>query len=582
MAGTAKSCMWALSGIFGISFVTNLLMLTGPLFMLQIYDRVLTSRSIPTLTALLVLVGGLFFFLGVLELLRSRVLVRVGQRVDRKINNTVFQSVVSVAPAAARPRNHSLLRDLDTVRQFFGTSAPAAIFDLPWTPLYFAVIFMFHWVLGILAVTGAAVLLLISLINEIASKKSVASAGHFATRSAAFAESGRRNAEVLHAMGMFETFRQRWLDVHRTGVSHHLKAADVAGTMSVMSKVTRLFLQSLMLAGGAYYAVAGEISPGVIVAASIILSRALAPIEQIVGQWRNIITVRQSFGRLSNALDSQADDEQRIELPEPKGLLTAEHLYAAPLGSREPVLKDLNFFVRPGDAVAVVGSNACGKSTLARVLVGVWPSLRGNVRLDGASLGQWLPQQLGKSIGYLPQDVELFEGTVAENIARFDPHASAETIVEAAQKAHVHDLIIRLPEGYATVLGEGGITISGGQRQRIALARALYGNPALIVLDEPNANLDNEGEIALTAAISALRKEGKAVVIMAHRPNVLSAVNLVLVLKDGRQVSFGEKPEARNDNETQVHSKPGIRINAKPGAQVSTLVRTRAGAVAGG
>ncbi len=574
--------MWALSGIFGISFVTNLLMLTGPLFMLQIYDRVLTSRSIPTLTALLVLVAGLFFFLGILELLRSRVLVRVGQRVDRQINSTVFQNVVRVTPSDAQPRNHSLLKDLETVRQFFSSSAPAAIFDLPWTPLYFAVIFMFHWVLGLLAVTGAAILLLISLVNELASKKSVASAARFATRSAAFVETGRRNAEVLQAMGMMETFQQRWLDVHRTSVSHHLRAADVSGTMSVMSKVTRLFLQSLMLAGGAYYAMAGEISPGVIVAASIILSRALAPIEQIVGQWRNIITVRQSSGRLSDALGQQDQDDQRIVLPEPKGYLNAEHLYAGPLGSREPVLKDLNFHVRPGDAVAVVGSNACGKSTLARVLVGVWPTLRGNVRLDGASLAQWLPQQLGKSIGYLPQDVELFEGTVAQNIARFDPHATAEKIVAAAQKAHVHDLIIRLPDGYATVLGEGGVSISGGQRQRIALARALYGDPSLVVLDEPNANLDAEGERALTASIASLRKEKKAVVVMAHRPNVLSAINLVLVLKDGRQVSFGEKPQARNDNQTLVNSKPGIRINAKSTAQVTPAVRANAGIVAGG
>ncbi|MEM9106657.1 MAG: type I secretion system permease/ATPase [Pseudomonadota bacterium] len=580
MASITKGCTWAVSGVFGISFVTNLLMLTGPLFMLQIYDRVLTSKSIPTLTALLVLVAGLFFFLGVLELLRSRVLVRVGQRMDRQINGSIFQSIVKVESSTAKPRNHSLLRDLDTVRQFFSTSAPAALLDLPWTPLYFAVIFMFHWVLGLLAVAGAALLLAVSLVNELTSRKSVASAGRFATRSSNFVEAGRRNAEVLHAMGMFDTFRQRWLDVHRTGVSHHLKAADVSGTMSVISKVTRLFLQSLMLAGGAYYAVAGEISPGVIVAASIILSRALAPIEQIVGQWRNIIAVRQSYGRLSDALNDLDQDDQRIALPEPKGFLAAEHLYAGPLGSREPVLKDLNFKIGPGDAVAVVGSNACGKSTLARVLVGVWPALRGHVRLDGASLTQWLPQQLGNSVGYLPQDVELFEGTVAENISRFDPNATAEKILEAAKKAHVHDLVLRLPEGYATELGEGGVSISGGQRQRIALARALYGNPALVVLDEPNANLDNEGEVALTAAIARLREEGCAVVVVAHRPNVLSAVNLVLVLKDGRQVSFGENPQARNDNRTQVKSKPGMKIHAKAGATVTPLVQAKAGVVA--
>ena len=361
MARTIKSCVWALSGIFCISFVTNLLMLTGPLFMLQIYDRVLTSRSIPTLTALLALVAGLFLFLGIMELLRSRVLVRVGQRVERQINDTIFQSVVSVSPSTIKPRKQRLLQDLESVRQFFSTSAPAAMFDLPWTPLYFAVIFMFHWVLGLVAIAGAAVLFLISLCNEFASRKPVARAGEFATRSTALAEAGRRNAEVLHAMGMFEAFRQRWLDIHRAGISHHLSAADVSGTMSVISKVTRLFLQSLMLAAGAYYAVAGEISAGVIVAASIILSRALAPIEQIVGQWRNIIVVRQGYGRLSKALTDQVHHDTRITLPEPKGFLSAERLYAGALGSREPVLKDLNFYIRPGDAVAVVGSNASGK-----------------------------------------------------------------------------------------------------------------------------------------------------------------------------------------------------------------------------
>ncbi|MEM7288820.1 MAG: type I secretion system permease/ATPase, partial [Pseudomonadota bacterium] len=561
MNDVLKKCMWALVGVFCISFITNMLMLTGPLFMLQIYDRVLTSRSIPTLTVLLMLVAGLFLFLGILELLRSRILVRIGQRIDRHINDPIFKSSVSASSPDERQYKRNLLQDLNSVRQFFGNSAPTSIFDLPWTPIYFAVIFLFHPALGLLAIGGAAFLFVISMYNEFATKTSVMRADQLSTQSSALAESGRRNVEALHAMGMFEAFQSRWLRIHRDSISHQLAAADVSGTMSVMSKVSRLFLQSLMLAAGGYYAVIGEISAGVIVAASIILSRALAPIEQIVGQWRNIITVRHAFGRLRKTVDGMAVEERRIRLPTPQGFLSTERLYAGPLGSREPILKDLNFHVRPGDALAVVGSNASGKSTLARVLVGVWPTLRGDVRLDGAALPQWLPEQLGKSVGYLPQDVELFDGTVAENISRFDPTGTPDMILEAAKKSHVHNLIIRLPEGYATKLGETGISISGGQRQRIALARALYGNPSLVVLDEPNANLDNEGELALTAAIKALREEGCSVIVMAHRPNILTAVNLVMVLKEGRQVSFGDKSKVLKKNVMQVDPKTVRRKN---------------------
>lgn len=533
-------CRSALTGVAGISIVTNILMLTGPLFMLQIYDRVLTSRSVPTLTALVLLVAGLFCFMGVLELIRSRVLVRIGLRLDRILRDGVFQSVLRAAPATSVARTRSL-QDLEQLRQFVAGPGPAALFDLPWTPIYFALIFIFHWVLGVVALAGALILVAISLINEILSRKPVAEAGHQSSRALTLAEAGWRNAEAIHAMGMLEPYRQRWLKEHTQGLAVHTRASDIAGSLSTLSKVSRLFLQSVMLAVGAYLAIQQQITPGVIIAASIIMSRALAPIEQSIANWRGFIAARQGTKRIGEALKELPNDANRMSLPEPKGFISVEKMYAAPPGVSSPVLKGLNFFLRPGDAVAVVGPNGSGKSTLARTLVGVWPVMHGEIRLDGAALSQWQPEQRGSKTGYLPQDVELFDGNVAENIARFDPRATPEAIVAAARKAHVHDLILRLPDGYATRLGESGSVLSGGQRQRIALARALYGDPVFVVLDEPSANLDAEGEAALAGAIQTLRAEGATVVIMAHRARTIEAANLVLVLKDGRQTAFDKK-----------------------------------------
>jgi len=549
LAAALSACRGALIGIGAISFFTNLLMLTGPLFMLQIYDRVLTSRSVPTLVALLVLVAGLFAFMGLLELVRSRILVRVGLRIDRVLNGPVFDTILRSGSVSTSQRNDTqTLRDLDQLRQFISGPGPLAIFDMPWAPIYFAVIFMFHWWLGMVAIAGATILLILSLLNEFVSKRPLAEASAKSAKSFTLAEAGRRNSDVLRAMGMVDAYHDRWASERHGALGSHTRASDVAGTITAVTKVTRLFLQSLMLATGAYLALQQIVTPGIMIAASIILSRALAPIEQAVGNWRAFISARQGAGRIRAALESLPVNEARMALPEPAGKLSISKLYAAPPGITEPVLKAINLKLEPGDALGVIGPSASGKSTLARVLVGVWPTLKGAVRLNRASLDQWDRKQLGRNIGYLPQDVELFDGTVEENIARFDHEREPENIVEAAQKAGVHDLILHLPDGYETQIGEGGAVLSAGQRQRVALARALYGNPVLVVLDEPNSNLDSEGETALTEAILKLREEGCAVVVMAHRPSAIAAVNLLLVLREGRQIGFGPKDEVLREH----------------------------------
>ena len=554
-ASAFAQCRTALVGIGGISIVTNILMLTGPLFMLQIYDRVLTSRSIPTLTALIGLVGCLFCFLGVLELIRSRILVRIGLRLDRVLAGNLFESVLRVAPATTALRTR-VLQDLEQIRQFISGPGPASLFDIPWTPIYFGLIFVFHWVLGVVALGGAMLLVVFSLLNELLSRRPVAEASQQSSRAMALAEAGWRNAEMLHAMGMFERYKQRWHNEHKEGLATQVKANDLAGTFATLTKVSRLFLQSLILATGAYLAIQQQITPGVIIAASIIMSRGLAPVEQAISNWRGFIAARQGAKRIREAIKELPEDVGRMTLPDAKGHLSIEKLYAGPPGATSPVLKGLNFELQPGDALAVVGANGAGKSTLARVLVGVWPVQHGQVRLDGAALSHWLPEQLGPQVGYLPQDIELLDGTVAENICRFDPDADPGSIVSAACKAQVHDLILRLPDGYATQVGEGGAVLSGGQRQRIALARVLYKNPVLVVLDEPNANLDAEGESALASAIHGLREQGSVVVIMAHRARTIATANLVLVLENGRQIAFDDKEKvlvpkiARDANDT--------------------------------
>ncbi len=533
-------CRRALIGIFWISAVTNLLMLTGPLFMLQIYDRVLTSRSVPTLAALILLVAFLFCFMGALEMIRSRLFVRTGLRAERLLSKPVFDTILRVGPAIGQMRTR-VLQDLEHLRTFVSGGGPAALFDAPWTPLYFLLIFMFHWVLGIIAVAGAIILAILAAANEVASRSPSASAANHSARAQALAESGWRGAEVLHSMGMAGRYRDTWLQEQQRSLLIHIRASDIAGTFSTLIRVSRLFLQSMMLATGAYLAIHQAITPGVIIAASIIMSRALAPVEQLAGQWRSFLAARQGARRISDAISELPELPQRIELPNPQGYVVVDNLFVSAPDTARPILKGINFSLEPGDCLAVVGANGSGKSTLARALAAAWPAHLGQVRLDGAALPQWIPEQLGANIGYLPQSVDLFEGTVAQNIARFNLGATPDEIVHAARKARVHDLILQLPDGYGTMLGEGGASLSGGQKQRIGLARAFYGNPALVVLDEPAANLDGDGEAALDQAIKTLRAEKVTIVIIAHKARTIAQANLALVLNQGRQQAFDSK-----------------------------------------
>ncbi|MEM8970543.1 MAG: type I secretion system permease/ATPase [Pseudomonadota bacterium] len=539
----SRACRRALLGVGIISFFSNMLMLTGPLFMLQVYDRVLTSKSVPTLAALLLLVVGLFVFMAVLDFIRVRLLVRIGLRIDRMLSPAVLERTIEVSSAADQAKRIQLRKDLHQTRQFISGAGTTAIFDMPWAPLYFGLIMMFHWSLGVVALIGAAILVTLSLLNEFLSKALVAEASIHAAGAERMGEAGRRNSETLSAMGMTETYRNRWLTEHAAELVAQTKAADISGFFSVLTKTLRLVLQSAMLAMGAYLVLGNAISPGVMIASSIILSRALAPVELAIAHWRSFIAARQGWQRLTTEFANAGTREARIRLPVPEGHVSVQNVFAAPLDVREPVLKGVNFDLRPGDGLAVIGPSGSGKSTLARVLVGVWPTLRGHVRLDGAPLEHWPSQQLGHHIGYLPQSAELFEGTIAENIARFYPSAEASAVIEAAQSANVHEMILGLSDGYNTRVGEGGTVLSGGQRQRIALARAFFGQPSLMILDEPNSNLDSDGETALAEAMRKMRDAGRTVIIMSHRRKALEHVNSILVLNDGRQVAFGPKNE---------------------------------------
>ena len=458
------------TGIF--SFVINLLMLTGPLFMLQIYDRVLTSRSLPTLVALTVLVAGLFAFLGLLEFIRSRVMVRIGLKLDYHLYERLFGAWLAQGLQDRSGRNLQPLSDLHLLRQFLGGPGPLSLFDMPWVPVYLGIIFLFHPFLGWVATAGAFIVLSIALLNELASRGPSEEANRHSLESQAFATMAQRNCEAVAAMGMEHNVRTRWLRDHHGALRGQTRVADRVGGFMALSKSFRLFLQSAILAAGAWLAVMQEITPGTMIAASIILGRALAPVDQAIGQWRAFIAARQAYSRLATTLSAFPEPRQRISLPAPEGRLVVDSVFATPPGADKMVINGLRFALNPGDGLGVIGPSASGKSSLARLLVGLWKPVRGAVRLDGATLDQWDRTELGRHIGYLPQDVELFDGTVKDNIARFFDDAEDAEIITAAKRAFAHDMIVGLPDGYDTLVGRGGIVLSGGQRQRVALARA--------------------------------------------------------------------------------------------------------------
>jgi PrtD family type I secretion system ABC transporter len=557
-----------LIGIF--SAVINILALTGSLYMLQVYDRVLLSRSVETLIWLSIITFALYMFQGLFDVVRARILVRMGARLDNQLLSKVHKALVRMPLYGRGNEAGQPMRDLDTIRGFITSQGPVAIIDLPFMPLFLGFVFFLHPWLGWMATAGAFLLICLTLWTELSTRRPTKEAVRFANERQSLADAHRRNAEVLQAMGFSHRAYAKFEKVNDQYLATQEKVSDVGGALSGVSKVVRYLLQSALLGLGAYLVLIGQAFPGVIIASSIAATRALAPIELAIAQWKNFVAARQARTRLEEVLSMIGEDPQRTALPAPRESIAVEAITAVAPGTQKIIVSNVSFSVPAGSACGVIGPSAAGKSTLARVIVGVWPQARGKIRLDGAALEQWDTETLGMHVGYLPQDVALFDGTIAENIARFEPSPDDEAVVAAAKSANVHEMILHLPDGYNTRIGDHGAALSGGQRQRIALARALYRDPFLVVLDEPNANLDAEGEAAVTAAIESVRRRKGIAIVIAHRPSALAAVDLCAVMKDGAIASFGPRDEVlakmtRRPGQPAQAPAPGQRGGQGPG-----------------
>ncbi|USX27948.1 type I secretion system permease/ATPase [Oxalobacteraceae bacterium OTU3CINTB1] len=520
------------------SAVTNLLMLVPSVYMLQVYDRVLPSRNETTLLMLTLMMLGAYLLMSLLELTRSFVLVRVGAQFDMEMNKRVYTAAFEQNLKKGGGNAGQALMDLTNIRQFLTGNALFAFFDAPWFPIYLLVIFLFEPSLGVFALCGTIVLVVLAYVNERVSHKPLADANTTAIASTNLATNNLRNAEVIESMGMLPNLMGRWLKLHGSFLRLQAEASEKAGKVAAVTKFVQVSLQSLVLGYGALLAVEGKITPGMMIAASILVGRALQPVQQVIGVWKTYSGTRSAYERLTKLLEDNPARSAGMPLPKPIGAISVENVTAAPPGVSVPVLRGLSFTIAAGDVLGVVGPSGSGKSTLARLLVGIWPAAIGKVRLDGADIFQWNKAELGPHIGYLPQDIELFGGSVSENIARFGD-IDAEKVVLAAKRAGVHEMVLQLPKGYDTVLGDGGLGLSGGQRQRLGLARTLYGDPSLIVLDEPNSNLDDAGEQALVQAIGDLRQRGKTIVLITHRTNIIGATSKLLVVRDGQAAMYG-------------------------------------------
>lgn len=535
------------SAFFGVGFLSafiNLLMLSGSIFMLQVYDRVLPSRSVPTLIGLSILVLGLYALQAILDLIRTRLLVRIGSAFDESIAESVYRAVIKLPLKGARTADSlQPVRDLDATRNFLTGQGPTALFDLPWMPLYLGLCFAFNFYLGLAATIGAIIIIALTCLTEIASRAPIRDAGRLSAARNLLAESSRTHSEVLHALGMTERMSANWREANAQFTDAQQRLSDVTGGLGSVVKVLRLVLQSAVLGVGAYLVIHQEATAGVIIAASIITARALAPVDVAIANWKGFGAARQSWGRLNALLAAIPAESDSLPLPKPSAGISVANVAVVPPGSKRTVVQGVSFDLNAGSALGIVGPSGAGKSSLVRALLGVWPAAIGSVRIDGAELAQWSRDSLGRHIGYLPQDVSLFEGSVAANISRFEPDAPPDAIIAAARAAGVHELILGLPNGYDTLIGERGETLSAGYRQRIGLARALYKEPFLVILDEPNSNLDMDGEIALTKAIRGICERNGIVIVITHRPNVLGAVDLVLVLVNGETKAFGKRDE---------------------------------------
>jgi PrtD family type I secretion system ABC transporter len=534
----------ALIGVALCSGVLNTLMLTGSFYMLEIYDRVVPSRSLPTLLGLTVLVTVLFAFQGLLDFIRGRVLIHIGASIDHKLSGAVFQGLLRLPLMRANGGEGLLpLRDLDQIRSFFAGTGLPAFFDLPWVPLYVGVCYLFHPALGITAAAAGVFMFGLTLMAEYLSRAASKEMTRYGTQRFATAESARRNAEAVRAMGMGQALAAAWREANEHYIDAQLRTSKIAGSLGSFARTFRMLLQSLVLGLGAFLVILDQASAGIIIAGSILTARALAPIDQAIANWKAFIAGRESWRRLVELIDVTREEPAPLNLPPPRRNILAEAVSVAPPGENRLVVRDVSFSIKAGSGLGIVGPSASGKSSLIKALVGVWPGARGTIRVDGATLDQFSPSLLGPHIGYLPQDVELFSDTVARNIGRFEESPNSEKVIAAAEAAGAHELIKHLPNGYQTQIGQSGHALSAGQRQRIALARALYGEPFIVVLDEPNSNLDAEGEEALTRAMLAVRERGGIVIVAAHRIGALDAVDWLLVMNGGAVQSYGPKGE---------------------------------------
>ncbi|DAB29297.1 MAG TPA: type I secretion system permease/ATPase [Sulfurimonas sp. UBA12504] len=524
------------------SLFINLLMLVPSLYMLQLYDRVLTSRSLETLVMLTLIVLVLFITMATLEIVRSKILVFVGNKLDSLLSKRVFESLFDLANKQGGKASSMPLNDLTQIRQFMTGQALFAFFDAPWMPIYIAVLFMFHPWFGYFAIFAGIVLVTLALLNEYDTKEKLLEANVMNRASTLYVDSNLRNAEVVNALGMKANIHNIWRDKYYSYLNAQTDASNKAGVWSNLSKSLRMLFQSLILGLGGYLAIKSEVSPGMMIAASIIMGRALAPLDLMIASWKGFSSARTSYERLEGLLENFPKNKEHMKLPAPHGEILLEGVVVIPPNAQQPSIRGISMKINKGDVVGIIGPSAAGKSSLARIILGLWPLVAGKARLDKADIYQWDKVDLGKYIGYLPQDIELFEGTISQNISRFSEIDSVK-VVEAAKKAGVHEMILRLAEGYDTKIGSGGESLSGGQRQRVGLARAIYNNPVLVVLDEPNSNLDEQGELALVEAIKSLKKSKSTVIIITHRPNILQVTNKLAVIKQGLLELYGDTNE---------------------------------------
>lgn len=532
-----RRVFWALALFSG---VINLLVLVPSLYMMQVYDRVLTSRNETTLFMLTLIALGLFMFSGLIEWVRGQVMIRMSAGLDDALGERVFDATFARSLREHNANPAQVLSDLASLRQLITGQGLIALLDAPWLPIFLIVAFIFHPWFGVLTLVLALVLIGLALWGELATKVHLGEANRLSVHSATYVNSTLQNAEVIQALGMLGPLRQRWSLWQQRIIAAQARASDHSARITSATRFVRISGQSLALGLGALLVLEGQLSAGMMIAMSLLLGRALAPVEIAIGSWKQFTSGRLSYQRLSQLLEQHPRERARMPLPAPTGAIRLEQLYAGPPGAQQPTLRAINIALNKGEVLAVIGASASGKSTLARALVGVWPAMGGSVRLDSAEIGQWSHDALGPHLGYLPQDIELFDGTVADNIARFGEQ-NADKIIEASRHAGIHEMILRFPKGYDTPLGPGGLGLSGGQKQRLGLARALYGNPALIVLDEPNSNLDEAGELALIQAVKALKAAGSTVILITHRPSILAVVDHILLLKDGTQQAFGPR-----------------------------------------